>query len=148
MMSSSLLFISTVAVIGGIAVALQAQLMALLDRGMGTLESVFITYGGGGLLIGLLMLLLRGGNLTIWHTLPWYAFLSGAAGLVIVASIGFSVPRLGLVSAFTLIIAAQFIVGALLDHFGFLGAEVRELNLQKIAGILILLLGVWLTVRS
>jgi len=147
-MSSNLLLISTVAVIGGIAVALQAQLMALLDRGMGTLESVFITYGGGGLLVGLLMLLLRGGNLSIWHTLPWYAFLSGAAGLVIVASIGFSVPRLGLVSAFTLIVAAQFIVGALLDHFGFLGAEVRELNPQKIAGMLILLLGVWLTVRS
>jgi len=147
-MSSNLLLISTVAVIGGIAVALQAQLMALLDRGMGTLESVFITYGGGGLLVGLLMLLLRGGNLSIWHTLPWYAFLSGAAGLVIVASIGFSVPRLGLVSAFTLIVAAQFIVGALLDHFGFLGAEVRELNHQKIAGMLILLLGVWLTVRS
>lgn len=148
MMSSSLLFISIVAVIGGIAVALQAQLMALLDQGMGTLESVFITYGSGGLLVGLLMLIMRGGNLSIWHTLPWYAFLSGAAGLVIVAAIGFSVPRLGLVSAFTLIIAAQFIVGALLDHYGILGAEVRELNLQKIAGMLILLLGVWLTVRS
>lgn len=147
-MSSNLLLISAVAVIGGVAVALQAQLMGLLDRGMGTLESVFITYGSGGLLIGLLMLLLRGGNLSVWHTLPWYAFLSGAAGLVIVASIGFSVPRLGLVSAFTLIVAAQFIVGALLDHFGIMGAEVRALNLQKIAGMVVLLFGVWLTVRS
>ncbi|WP_275097560.1 DMT family transporter [Sedimenticola hydrogenitrophicus] len=148
MMSSNLLLLSGVAVIGGIAVALQAQLMALLDRGMGTLESVFITYGGGGLLIGLTMLFLRGGNLSIWHTIPWYAYLSGAAGLIIVASIGFSVPRLGLVTAFTLLVAAQFIVGALLDHFGLLGAEVRELDLRKIAGMLIMLLGVWLTVRS
>lgn len=147
-MSSNLLLLSGVAVIGGVAVALQAQLMALLDRGMGTLESVFITYGGGGLLIGLLMLAVRGGNLSIWQTVPWYAFLSGAAGLVIVASIGFSVPRLGLVTAFTLIVAAQFIVGALLDHFGFLGAEIRELNPRKIAGMLIMLLGVWLTVRG
>jgi transporter family-2 protein len=148
MMSSNLLLLSGVAVIGGIAVALQAQLMALLDRGMGTLESVFITYGGGGLLIGLTMLFLRGGNLSIWHTIPWYAYLSGAAGLIIVASIGFSVPRLGLVTAFTLLVAAQFIVGALLDHFGLLGAEVRELDPRKIAGMLIMLLGVWLTVRN
>ena len=147
-MSSNLLFISAVAIIGGVAVALQAQLMGLLDRGLGTLESVFITYGTGGLIVGLLMLFQRGGNLSLWHSLPWYAFLSGAVGLVIVATIGFSVPRLGLVSAFTLIVAAQFIVGALLDHYGFLGAEVRELNLQKIIGMLILLLGVWLTVRS
>jgi transporter family-2 protein len=148
MMSSNLLLLSGIAVIGGVAVALQAQLMALLDRGMGTLESVFITYGGGGLLIGLAMLFLRGGNLSIWHTIPWYAYLSGAAGLIIVASIGFSVPRLGLVTAFTLLVAAQFIVGALLDHFGLLGAEVRELDPRKIAGMLIMLLGVWLTVRN
>ncbi|WP_428604664.1 DMT family transporter [Sedimenticola sp.] len=147
-MSPSLLLISCVAVIGGIAVGLQAQMMALLDRGMGTLESVFITYGGGGLLIGLAMLFVRGGNLSLWHAMPWYALCSGVAGLVIVASIGFSVPRLGLVTAFTLIVAAQFMVGALMDHFGFLGAEVRELNLQKIAGMLVMLLGVWLTVRT
>jgi len=147
-MSSNLLLISIVAAIGGVAVALQAQMMGLLDRGMGTLESVFITYGSGGLMVGLLMLFMRGGNLSLWHTMPWYAFLSGVIGLVIVATIGFSVPRLGLVSAFTIIVAAQFIVGAFLDHYGFLGAEVRELNLQKILGMLILLMGVWLTVRS
>jgi transporter family-2 protein len=58
------------------------------------------------------------------------------------------VPRLGLVTAFTLLVAAQFIVGALLDHFGLLGAEVRELDPRKIAGMLIMLLGVWLTVRN
>ncbi|MCW8943638.1 MAG: DMT family transporter [Sedimenticola sp.] len=145
---TNLYLLSLVAVVGGIAVALQAQLMGLLDRQIGTLESVFITYGSGGLLIGLVMLYMRGGHLSLWHTVPWYAYLSGVIGLIIVASIGFSVPRLGLVTAFTLMVAAQFIVGALLDHHGFLGAEVRQLNLQKVAGMFFVLIGVWLTVRS
>lgn len=140
--------LSLVAVVGGIAVALQAQLMGLLDRQLGTVESVFITYGSGGLLIGLVILFMRGGNLSLWHSVPWYAFLSGVIGLVIVAAIGFSVPRLGLVTAFTIMVAAQFIIGAFLDHYGFLGAEVRQLNLEKIAGMLTVLVGVWLTVRS
>lgn len=122
--------------------------MGLLDKQIGTLESVFITYGSGGLLIGLVILYLRGGNLSLWQSVPWYAFLSGVIGLIIVASIGFSVPRLGLVTAFTLMVAAQFIVASVLDHYGFLGAEIRQLNLQKVLGMLTVLIGVWLTVRS
>lgn len=145
---TSQFLLSLVAVVGGIAVALQAQLMGLLDRQLGTVESVFITYGSGGFLIGLVILFMRGGNLTLWQSVPWYALLSGVVGLVIVAAIGFSAPRLGLVTAFTIMVAAQFIIGAFLDHYGFLGAEVRQLNLEKIAGMLIILVGVWLTVRS
>jgi transporter family-2 protein len=140
--------LSLVAIVGGIAVALQAQLMGLLDRQIGTVESVFITYGSGGLLIGLVILLMRGGNLSMWQNVPWYAFLSGVIGLVIVAAIGFSAPRLGLVTAFTIMVAAQFIIGAFLDHYGFFGAEVRQLNMEKIIGMVTVLVGVWLTVRS
>ncbi len=137
-----------VAAVGGIAVALQAQMMGLMDRGMGTLESVFVTYGSGGLLAGLLMLLYRGGNLGQIQSLPWYVLLAGVAGLVIVGSISYSVPRLGLVSAFTVMIAAQFIAAALLDHYSLLGAELRQLSLSRVIGIGVILLGVWLTLRK
>ena len=41
----NLLPVIIIAVIGGIAIALQAHLMGLLDKGVGTLETVFITYG-------------------------------------------------------------------------------------------------------
>ena len=53
------LLVIGVAVLGGIAVVLQAQFNSIMDKGMGTLESVFITYGIGGLLVGLLMLTFR-----------------------------------------------------------------------------------------
>jgi transporter family-2 protein len=42
-----------IAIIGGIAITLQAQFMGLMDKNIGTLESMFITYGSGGLLISL-----------------------------------------------------------------------------------------------
>jgi len=83
-----------IAAIGGIAVNLQAQFMGLMDKQIGTLESVFITYGGGGLLIGLIMVLSRGGNLAGWQGVPWYALSSGALGLVIVGTIGYGPARL------------------------------------------------------
>jgi len=121
--------------------------MGLMDKQIGTLESVFITYGGGGLLIGLAMLLSRGGNLAVWQEVPWYALSAGALGLVIVGTIGYGTARLGLVTVMTIIVAAQFISGAFLDHFGVLGADLRPLNLTRISGIGLMLLGTWLIVR-
>jgi transporter family-2 protein len=136
-----------IAAIGGIAITLQAQFMGIMDRSIGTLESMFITYASGGLLIGLAMLVNRGGNLSAWGSVPWYSLSAGVLGLVIVGTIGYSTPRLGLVTAFTILVASQFIVGALLDHFGILGADLRPLNLNRIVGIGVMLLGVWLIIR-
>ena len=134
-------------VIGGVAIAFQAQFMGLLDKGIGTIEGVFITYGSGGLLIAVIMLLQRGGNLGAWQGVPWYAFCTGILGLIIVGAIGYSAPRLGLVATFTIIVASQFIVGALLDHFGILGAATRPLELPRLIGIAVLLVGIWLIIR-
>ncbi len=136
-----------IAAIGGVAVALQAQFMGTMDKQVGTLESVFITYGVGGLVVGLAMLIVRGGNLGAWHTLPWYTLSSGLLGLVIVGSIGYGTARLGLVTAMTVIIAAQFIAGAIVDHFGILGADLRPLTVSRLAGVGLMLLGTWLVVR-
>ena len=145
MVSSPLLII--VAVIGGISVALQAQMMGLLDKSIGTLEAVFITYAGGGLLIALIMIFMRGGNLGAWQSVPWYAYSSGALGLVIVGAIGYSAPRLGLVATFTIIVSCQFMIAALIDHFGLLGATIRPIDLPRLLGISLLLAGIWLTIR-
>ena len=144
-MESTLALIA-VAALGGVAVAVQAQLMGVLDRGIGTLESICITYGGGGLLIGLVLLALRGGNLGAWPTLPWYTLTSGFFGLVIVGAIGFTAPRLGLLAALTVVVAAQYITGALFEHYGVLGAA-RTLDPSRLLGIGCMLLGTWLLVR-
>lgn len=142
-----LFIVMIVAVIGGVAVIVQAQMVGLLDRYIGTLESVFITYFSGGLLIALLILIRQGGNLGSWRDAPWYAFGGGLVGLVIIGSISYTVPRLGTVAAFTIIVATQFILGATIDHFGLLGAALRPLDLSRVIGIVVLLLGVWLIIR-
>jgi bacterial/archaeal transporter family-2 protein len=143
----NLLYLVMIAAIGGVAVACQGQLIGIIDKNIGTLESVFITYGGGGLIIGMIMLVLRGGNLSSLQTIPTYTLLVGPLGLILIAAIGYSVPRLGLVTAFTIIVAAQFIIAAVIDHYGFLGAEMRQINISRMFGICIMLVGIWLTVR-
>jgi bacterial/archaeal transporter family-2 protein len=140
-------YLLIIAAIGGVAVALQGQLMGSIDKNVGTLESVFVTYGGGGFMIGMIMILLRGGNLSGLTLVPWYTLLAGPIGLVLIAAIGYSVPRLGLVPAFTIMVAAQFMTAAVIDQFGLFGAEIRQISLSRISGMLVMLLGIWLTMR-
>jgi transporter family-2 protein len=72
---------------------------------------------------------------------------AGVLGLVIVTTIGYTVPRLGLSKAFTIIVATQFLIAALLDHFGLLGAVMRPLDLSRLLGFGVLILGVWLIMK-
>lgn len=146
-MMESTLWLILVAASGGVAVALQAQFMGVLDRGLGTLEAIFITYAGGGLLIGLVLLLLRGGNLAAWTTLPWYTLTSGLFGLIIVGSIGYSAPRLGLIAALTVVVATQYLTSAVLEQYGLFGATPRPLDLGRLLGVGCMLVGTWLLLR-
>jgi transporter family-2 protein len=147
MKMSSYISLIIIAVIGGVTVALQGQFMGLIDKGIGTRESVFITYVSGGILAGIIMLASGGGNLRSWREVPWYAMSAGILGLVIVTTIGYTVPRLGLSKAFTILVASQFLTIALLDHFGLLGAVMRPLDLTRSLGFGVLILGVWLIMK-
>jgi transporter family-2 protein len=135
------------AVLCGVAVAIQAQFTGIMHRQIGTLESTFVTYFSGGLVIGLAMLLARGGNLAASSGLPWYVYTAGLLGLVVIATLSLSVGEIGLVPALVLMTVSQFVVGALINHFGLLGAAVAPIDLGKIAGFVLLGLGTFLVLR-
>lgn len=131
----------------GVAIILQGQFMGLMDLRLGTRESVFITYASGAL-VALLIMLPRGWrHLRGMGELPLYVYTAGVLGLVIIGSIGYVMPRLGGARTFTLIVAAQFIMAALVDHFGLFGAVVRPLDMGRALGLLVILGGVWLVLK-
>ena len=55
-----------------------------------------------------------------------------------------SVKEIGVANMFVLVIAGQLITAVCMDHFGVLGLNVSPVTLQKLAGILFLITGVWL----
>ena len=136
-----------IAAIAGIAIAVQGQLMGSIDRAVGTLSSVFLTYGIGGLLAAIIWLGGRG-SLQGAREIPWYAWSAGAMGLVIVGAIGFATPRLGLSRAIIVIVGAQLLTAVIVDQFGLFGAPQRSVDLSRAAGVLLTMGGVWLVVRS
>lgn len=136
-----------VGVVGGLAGALQSQFLGIMEDRAGTLASTFVTYGGGGLTIGLVMLAIRGQGLSDLREVPWWAMTAGLMGLAIVASLGITVSNLGLGSGLTLFTGATLVIAALVDHLG-LFAEANSLDLRRLGGVVMVIAGTWLVVGN
>ncbi len=136
------------AIVGGIAVTVQGQFMGSMTQILGAKESMFITYASGGIVITLFLLASGANRLSSWRQVPWFALTAGLLGLIIVGTVGYVVPRLGLATGFTLIVTAQFAMAALIDHFGWFGATLRPIDLPRLLGLGFLLVGVWLLNRQ
>lgn len=134
-------------VLGGLAGALQSQFLGLMDNKVGTLASTFITYGGGGLAIGILMVAFGGGKWSEIREIPWWAFSAGLLGLLIVASLGITVSKLGLGAGITLFTGATLAAGAIVDHFGWF-APANTIDPRRLAGIAMVIFGTWLVVGT
>lgn len=135
------------AVLCGVAVAVQAQFTGNMQRQMGTVESTFVTYFSGGLVIGLVILLLRGGNLSAAPGMPWYVYTAGLLGLVIIGTLSFAVGQMGLVPTLVVLTVSQFVLGAIINHFGWLGASPDPVDAGKLLGFLLLFAGTYLVLR-
>jgi transporter family-2 protein len=144
--STILPFVVFVGLIGGIAVAVQASLAGVITNNLGVLENALIVFGGGFLVALTLFLVIQGGRLKSLASLPWYAYLAGPLGIVIIMSIGYATPRIGLAGTLTLIITSQLIIGVVFDHFGLLTA-IQPFDIRRLVGIAMLFLGTWIILR-
>lgn len=141
------LFVIAVGLLGGVAAGFQGPLASVMGRHVGMMGSIFIIHLGGALAAACFLSVPGWSELSAWRSVPWYALSAGVLGLLLVGAFTFCVPRIGAGSTFTLIIVAQLVVGAFLDHFGLLVEHIKPFDPSRLAGIFILLLGTWLVVR-
>jgi transporter family-2 protein len=132
---------------GGIAVGIQSPMASMITQRLGLFESVFIVHIGGAVIALIPLLIYGGGKLSQWRSVPWYVLGAGVFGVVVIAAISFTIPRVGVAAAITTVVAGQILAGALIDHYGLLEAYVRPMDLTRAIGLAVVLFGVWLTVK-
>ena len=145
-MSAVLPLVITIGLIGGVAVAVQASLAGIITDQLGVIENAFVVFGGGFLTAVILILVSQGIKLRSLGSLPWYVYLAGPLGIVIITSIGYAIPRIGLAGTLTLIVVSQLLIGVVFDHFGWLTA-IRPMDIGRLVGVGLLFLGTWIVLR-
>jgi len=73
--------------------------------------------------------------------------IGGLLGAFFITTTLVAVPKLGIALTFSLVILGQMVVTLPMDHFGLLGAAVKEINLSRIVGILMVIGGTILILR-
>jgi transporter family-2 protein len=71
---------------------------------------------------------------------PWFLYLGGAYGLLIIAGAAFAFPRLGAGPTTALMVAAQLSMALLLDHLGLPGGKI-DVTPSRLAGSVLLFAG-------
>ncbi len=143
----STLLTALIGALGGVSVGLQGPIAAQMGKRVGSASSSFVVHVSGAFLSGLLLLLRGGEDIQNWRSLSWYMLGSGFFGVVLYLTINHTMPRLGATTALALIIIGQLTMGILIDHFGLFGVAVRQLDLWRAAGLVLLMAGGYLVVR-
>ena len=141
-----LIFIILIGLAGGMAIGVQGPMSSVITQKLGPLESVFIIHLGGAI-AALIPMIFVGSRLGQWKNVPWYALVAGALGLIVIMAMGYMIPRIGAAGALITLLAGQILVASILDHFGWLGMTPRAIDLQRVIGFGVVMVGVWLTVR-
>jgi transporter family-2 protein len=134
----------------GIGGTIQAAVQATLGNRVGTIEALgFATVVAG--VTGVVVLLLARQS---FHAVPAslhqpaWLWVGGLLSAFIVLSFTFAAPRIGVTASIGIYIAGTLISAAVVDHFGWLGAERIEIGWARIAGIVLLLGGAALVLRK
>jgi transporter family-2 protein len=143
----SILLTVLIGILGGVAVGMQGPIAAQMGQRVGSAASSFVVHVSGAFLSGALLLIRGGENIQSWRGLSWYMLGSGVFGVVLYLTINHTMPRLGATTALALIIIGQLAMGIMIDHFGLFGVAVRQLDVWRVLGLLLLMAGGYFVIR-
>lgn len=82
------------------------------------------------------------------RAVPAMHWLGGLFGATYVAASAYLAPRLGSAPLLALLIGGQLLMSLVLDHYGWVGFQVHEVNVWRFLGAALLVAGVVLIVRN
>lgn len=137
-------------VAAGTAIGAQAPINGALARTVGTFQATTVNFAVGlGLLLVIVAVAGGGfGGLAEIGDAPWWSLLGGACGVAIVSASIVGVGSLGAGGVTAAVVAGQLTASVAIDRFGLFGVEKQAITGSKLAGIVLLLVGVALVVRD
>lgn len=134
-----------IALAAGVALATQSAINTQLAKAMSgeAVIATFISFAVGTLVLFFIAWVKTDlwGNLSTVPSQPWWKLIGGILGAVVVFTTVLLAPKLGITAMLFFIIVGQLITAATIDHFGLIGMPIREVNITKFIGLIIVAFG-------
>ena len=144
-MANTQVFYAAVAILGGIAVPFLASINAAYGQAIGNVYWASLTLCIVAFLTILLIVVVTGGAAPSWEALrgaSWWHFTAGCFFTIYVVAITYVAPKIGVGNAIIFVVVAQIFTAVIIDHFGFFGATVQQLDWKRALGVVFLVAGV------
>ncbi|SJL82447.1 DMT family transporter [Vibrio palustris] len=139
------LFYLVLALTSGMGLSIQAAVNSRLSSGVNDqpLMAAFISFTIGAICLGVLALVQVqwSGMTQQLAAQPWWRWVGGAIGAMVVFTSVFLAPRIGITNTMFLFIIGQLITGMLIDSFGWIQMPIRPVFWWKYVGLVLMLLG-------
>jgi transporter family-2 protein len=134
----------------GIAGSVQVALMSRLGERIGVLEALGFSTALTAILAIVLVLVARRSLAGYGRAFeqPWWMLLGGVMGLLIVFTVTYAGPRIGVAATVGILIAGQLAMGAAIDKWGLFRSEQIALGWPRLLGIALLAVGAALSLRK
>lgn len=132
------------AMIGGMALAVQSQINGGLGRKVGVIEGSFISFFIGTLALLFILIFFGRGEISAISTVPKWQLLGGLLGAFFVMVQVIAVPKIGVSAALMAVIVGQIVLGAIIDHFGLFGGTPHPIDAKKLVALVLLLFSLFL----
>ena len=149
-MKNDIIFLS-LALITGALIPIQAATNAAFSKSIGnplvTGLMVFIV----GLVVMILIILISGTTFPTRQQImstSLYSYLGGIIVATYVVMITILTPRLGVGTAIGLIVTGQIICAVTIDHFGLFNVAVHSISITRLAGVLLMIAGIYLVMKK
>lgn len=148
-MTTDMLRYAAVMVLAGIGVPIMASLNAQLGARIGSPGVAAIILFVVGLIAATILVLATTGLAPLARVpgQPPYLLLGGLLVVFYVFTVTAIAPRFGIGNAIFCVLIGQLMSAAAIDHFGLIGAPARPLDAMRIAGLVLMAVGVFLTQR-
>lgn len=134
-----------IALAAGVALATQSAINTQLAKAMSgeAVIATFISFAVGTIVLFFIAWVKTDlwGNLSTIPSQPWWKLIGGILGAIVVFTTVLLAPKLGITAMLFFIIVGQLITATTIDHFGLIGMPIREVNITKFIGLIIIAFG-------
>ncbi len=134
----------------GVGIPILAALNAGLGIRLGHPMAASVILFAVALLIAFAGALVTGatGHIKLSADIPAQFYFGGLFVAFYVIAVTFIAPRFGVGNAIFFVLFGQLISAATIDHFGLFGAMRSAIDMKRVAGIALMIAGVWLARRT
>lgn len=137
------------AALAGVLVGTQAPVNSRLGRSIGSVQAATFSFLVGAVALALIATLFYGGLGSFGQAgkAPLWALIGGLLGAVYVTVAILTVRTLGVSGLTAVVITGQLTAAVVIDRFGLFGLSRQSIDVSRVAGLVLLVVGALLVVR-